>query len=45
MSQESGVIFKICTKNKGKFWMEFYKYEKGHKGNREDISVIRMLMD
>jgi hypothetical protein len=34
-------IFKVCTKNEGKCWTEFYKYVKRRKGNRENISAIK----
>jgi hypothetical protein len=36
------VIFKIYTKiEEGKGWLEFHKYVKGHKSNREDITAIK----
>jgi hypothetical protein len=37
----TGDIFKIYTKNEGKWWIEFYKYVKRRKGNRENIPAIK----
>jgi hypothetical protein len=33
-------ILKDCTKNEGKCWTEFYKYEKRRRGNKENIPAI-----